>query len=37
VRPKAGEEWLVTSANAEKHIPDVYEIDWSVQGDGFDR
>jgi major vault protein len=26
VERKAGEEWLVTSANAEKHIPDVYEI-----------
>jgi major vault protein len=26
VERKAGEEWLVTSAHAAKHIPDVYEI-----------
>jgi major vault protein len=26
VERKAGEEWLITSAHAAKHIPDVYEI-----------
>jgi len=26
IERKAGEEWLVTSQRAEKHIPDVYEV-----------
>jgi len=26
VERKAGEEWLITSQRAEKHIPDVYEV-----------
>jgi len=26
IERKAGEEWLITSARTEKHIPDVYEV-----------